>query len=88
MVDFLKENWIGLLTLIVAVATFIVSLLAYRYTRNRDKKHLHSLIDRKQAQLDDMKRARRAGFNMSEIGSIDMDIAKLEAEVEQLKDEL
>ena len=88
MVDFLKENWIGLLTLIVAVATFFVSIITYRYTRNRHKKHIESLIKSKQAQLKDLEGWRQMGINESDITRMRGTSSKLKADIEQLKEEL
>ena len=88
MVEFLKENWIGLLTLIVAIATLFVSVLTYRFTRNRHKKHIKSLIKSKQAQLEELESYQRSGFSLSVMENINGNIPSLKADIEQLKEEL
>lgn len=88
MEDFLKDNWIGLLTLIVAIATFFVSWCTLKYSRNRDKKHIKSLIKSKQAQLEELERWSQVGVSESEIGRMRGTSSKLKADIEQLKEEL
>lgn len=82
------SNIVNVITLIVGVATFVVAVITLLYTRNRDKRHLKSLIKRKQAQLEAMKMASKVGVNVSEICSVMGNIAALEADIEQLKEEL
>ena len=79
---------IEILTLIVGIATLVVSISTFIYTRNRDKRHLKSLIRRKKAQLEAMEMAMKAGFNVSEIGSLNGNIAALKADINQLEEEL
>lgn len=88
MEESLKVNWIDLLTLIVAVATFFVSLLTYIYTRNRQKKHIKSLIKSKQAQLEELEGWSQIGVSESVIGRMRGTSSKLKADIEQLKEEL
>lgn len=88
METFLKDNWIGLLTLIVAVATFFVSWSTLKYSRNRDKKHIKSLIKSKQAQLEELEGWSQVGVSESVIGRMRGTSSKLKAEIEQLKEEL
>ena len=79
---------IEILTLIVGIATLVVSISTFIYTRNRDKRHLKSLIRRKKAQLEAMESSMKTGFNASEIGSLNGNIAALKADIEQLEEEL
>lgn len=73
---------------VIMVATLIVAISTYIYTRNKDKKHIKSLIKRKKAQLEAMEKAMKAGFNVSEIGSLNANMAALKADIEQLEEEL
>lgn len=77
-----------ILTLIVGIATLVVTISTFIYTRNRDKKHIKSLIRRKKAQLKAMELSMKAGFNVSEIGSLSGNIAAIKADIEQLEEEL
>lgn len=79
---------IEILTLIVGIATLVVTISTFIYTRNKDKRHLKSLVKRKKAQLEAMEMAMKAGFNVSEIGSLNGNIAALKADIEQLEEEL
>jgi hypothetical protein len=89
MLDLLeKYNTIECWTLLVAIATLVVAIITLCYTRYRDKKHLKSLIRRKKAQLHSMEMSMKAGFNVSEIGSLDCKIAAIKADIEQLEEEL
>ena len=45
------ELIIGIITLLVAIAAFVVSWLAYRYTRNSDRKRVKDELARKEAIL-------------------------------------
>ena len=76
------------LTLIVGIATLVVAISTLIYTRNKDKKHIKSLIRRKKAQLEAMEMSMKAGFNASEVGSLNGNIAALKADIEQLEEEL
>ena len=51
-------------TLIVAVATLIVSILAYRYARKSDKSSLRGLIASKEAQLKAMESSMSFGIDV------------------------
>lgn len=79
---------IEILTLIVGIATLVVTISTFIYTRNRDKKHIKSLIRRKKAQLEAMELSMKAGFNAYEIGSLNGNIAAIKADIEQLEEEL
>ncbi len=77
------------LTLLVAVATLIVSILAYRFARKSNKQNKNDLIASKEAQLKAMEQSTQyGGVSSSEAGTIRMNIAALQAEIEQLKKSL
>ena len=84
----MKYNTIEVWTLIVAIATFIVTCLSYRYTRRSSKKHLRNLIARKQAQLTAMEESMRWGVEVSAAAHLRVEIAALRAEIEELKTQL
>ena len=85
--ELLRDN-IDILTLIVAIATFIVTCLAYRYTRRSNKKQLRNLIARKQAQLTAMEESMRWGVEHSAASHLRVETAALRAEIEELKSQL
>lgn len=87
MMELLREN-IDILTLIVAIATFIVTCLAYRYSRRSSKKYLRNLIARKQAQLTAMEDSMRYGVEFSAASHLRVETAALRAEIEELKSQL
>ncbi len=89
MTEWREDIPIDVLTLLVAVATLIVSILAYRYARKSNKQSKINLIASKEAQLDAMEQSTQyGGVSSSEIGTIRMNIAALQAEIEQLKKSL
>ena len=73
---------------VIMVATLIVAISTFIYTRNKDKRHIKSLIRRKKAQLEAMKMASKVGVNVSEMGSVMGSIAALEADIRELEEEL
>lgn len=73
---------------VIMVATLIVAISTFIYTRNKDKRHIKSQIRRKKAQLEAMKMASKVGVNDSEMGSVMGSIAALEADIRQLEEEL
>ena len=81
-------NTIEVWTLIVAIATFIVTCLSYRYSRRSSKKHLRSLIARKQAQLTAMEESMHYGIEVSAASHLRVEAAALRAEIEELKTQL
>lgn len=87
MLELLREN-IDILTLIVAIATFIVTCLAYHYTRRSSKKHLRNLIAKKQAQLTAMEGSLRWGIEHSAAAHLRVEMSALKAEIEELKSQL
>ena len=84
----LDSNIIDVLTLLVAIATFIVTCLAYRYSRRSNKKRLRNLIARKQAQLTAMEESVRWGVEVSAAAHLRVEMAALRAEIEELKMQL
>ena len=87
--DILKEyNTIECWTLIVAIATFIVSCLAYRYNRKSAKRHVRQEIQRKEAQLQAMETTSQWGVEYSMASYLRVEMAALRAEIEQLKKQL
>jgi hypothetical protein len=72
-------------TLLVAIATFVVTCLSYRYSRKSSKKNLRNLIARKQAQLKAMEESMRWGVEVSAAAHLRVEIAALRAEIEELK---
>ena len=73
---------------VIMVATLIVAISTFIYTRNKDKRHIKSLIRRKKAQLEAMKMASKVGVNVSEMGSVMGSIVALEADIRELEEEL
>lgn len=87
MVEWILHN-IEVLTLIVAIATFIVTCLAYRYNRRSDKSHIRNLIARKQAMLQGMEKSMQWGIEVSAAAHLRVEMAALRAEIEELKMQL
>lgn len=75
-------------TLIVSIIGVLVSIVIYKRTRKRERQNLQHLIKNKEAQLKSMEMSMRAGFNVSEYGGLNMQISALQAEIEQLKEQL
>ena len=75
-------------TLIVAVATLIVSILAYCYARKSNKRSLRGLIASKEAQLKAMESSMSFGIDASQMGTLLTQKSMLQAEIEQLKKQL
>ena len=89
MVEWKEYITVENLTLIVAIATFIVTCLAYRYNRKSDKRRIRQELERKKAQLDEM----NDGFFMMGVDHTVADKLRtdkwlLEAEIKQLKNDL
>ena len=79
---------IDVLTLIVAIATFIVTCLAYRYARRSDKRKLRNLIARKRAKLKGMEEGLRWGVEVSAAAHLRVEMAALRSEIEELENQL
>ena len=88
MTEWKEYMTVEMMTLIVAIATLIVTILAYRYARKSNKRNLQNLIASKEAQLEALDHATRFGVNVSEAGSLRAKQSMLKAEIEQLKRQL
>lgn len=87
--EILKEyNTIEFWTLIVAIATFIVTCLSYRYNRKSAKRNVRKEIQRKEAQLKAMETSSQWGVEYSMASYLRVEMAALRAEIEQLKEQL
>lgn len=87
------EEWkeymtIELWTLIVAVATLFVTIFSYCYARKSNKQSLEAKIASKEAQLKSMESAMHFGIDASQMGTLMTQRSMLEAEIEQLKQQL
>ena len=90
MIDLLKSyNTVDVWTLIVAIATLVVAIMTYCYTRKSDKRHKLEKLKRKEAILKGMEEHMRWGHTeVSAAAHLRVEIAGLKAEIEQLKSEL
>ena len=76
---------IDIITLGLAIATFIVTLWSFLHNRRREKKEYKQLLARKEAKLRAMEMSMKAGFSASEHASLDMQISALKAEIDELR---
>ena len=76
------------ITLAVGVATFIVTCLSYRYSRKSAKRQTLNLLKRKQAQLKAMDESIHYGVEISAASHLRVEMAALQAEIEELKKQL
>lgn len=76
------------ITLAVGVATFIVTCLSYRYSRKSAKRQTLNLLKRKQAQLKAMDESIHYGVEVSAASHLRVEMAALQAEIEELKKQL
>jgi len=84
--DYMTIEW---WTLIVAVATLIVSILAYRYARKSNRQSLEAKIASKEAQLKAMESSMQTGMiDASQMGTLLTQKSMLHAEIEQLRKQL
>ena len=88
MVEWKEYMSIEVWTLIVGIATFIVSVMSYRYVRKKDKRSKQEMIRRKEAQLKAMEESMRWGIEYSAASHLRVEISGLKAEIEQLKSDL
>ena len=80
---------INIIILIVGIATLVVSILAYRYARQSDKKRIKDELARKEAMLARMNRHDFwIGMNQGVANTLFPKIKVLEAEIEELKRQL
>ena len=76
-------------TLIVAIATFIVSCLAYRHNRRSDKRRIKSELARKRAILRGMENHMKWGqVEFSAAAHLRGEMAGIEAEIMELESQL
>ncbi|MBR4392350.1 MAG: hypothetical protein IKT08_09640 [Bacteroidales bacterium] len=76
---------VGLLTLIVAVAALIVSILTYRYARRSNKQHIKEQIACKKAKMEALDSMPYYGISFDVLQSFKIQKMQLGAEIEQLK---
>ena len=76
------------ITLAVGVATFIVTCLSFRYSRKSAKHNTLNLLKRKQAQLKAMDESIHYGVEVSAASHLRVEMAALQAEIEELKKQL
>ena len=88
MMEWKEYITVETLTLIVAVATFVVTVLALCYNRKSEKMNKRNLIASKEAQLKAMRDASRLSLNATDYGRYHVNESQLEAEIEQLKKQL
>lgn len=88
--EILKElNRVDVWTLLVAIATLVVSISAYVYSRKSDKRRISSEIARKQAILEQMEdRFTTMGVDHTVWDNLRVQKMLLQAEIEQLKKEV
>ena len=84
------EEWkeyinIEVLTFIVALATLIVSIAAYRYNRKRDKQQQRTILKEKEARLRALEMSQRLGVTVEQLQSNSTEKAILHEEIEVLK---
>ncbi len=90
LMSWAKENY-DLITLLVGILGVVIAFISLIYTLKERKKKRESIkaqIATKEAQLRAMELSLRAGFNVSEFGSLNMQTASLQAEIDQLKKQL
>ena len=89
MVEWKDYITVDSLTLIVAIATFIVTCLAYRYARKSNKKRIKDELSRKEALLRTMNNNYfMMGLDHTVADRMRAEKSLLEAEIEQLKKQL
>lgn len=90
MVEWIKTYiTIDVWTLIVSIATLIVAVMTYCYTRKINKKHKLELLKRKQARLKGMENHMRWGqVEVSAAAHLRGEMAALEAEIEEIKSQM
>ena len=90
LISWAKENY-NLISLVVGIIGVIIGFISVIHElneRKRKKRELKNKITTKESQLHAMEMSMRAGFNVSEFGNLNMQIASLRAEIEQLKKQL
>lgn len=90
LMSWAKENY-DLISLFVGILGVVVAFISlyYEIKRKKEKKTiLKQEIKKKEAQLHAMEMSMKAGFNVHEYGSLNMQVSSLRAEIEQLKKQL
>jgi len=90
LMSWAKENY-DLISLFVGILGVVVAFISlyYEIKRKKEKKTiLKQEIKKKEAQLHAMEMSMKAGFNVQEYGSLNMQVNSLRAEIEQLKKQL
>jgi len=87
------EDWkeyinIEMLTFIVALATLIVSIAAYRYNRKRDKQQQRIILKEKEARLKALEMSQHMGVTVEQLQSNSTEAALLREEIEVLKKQI
>lgn len=83
------EQAMNYITLFVAVATLVVSVLAYRYARQSDRKRIKDELARKEAKLQSIvNHGFTMGLSQAEWNAIKPIKQMLEAEIIELKSQL
>jgi hypothetical protein len=87
------EEWkeyitIESVTLLVAIATLVVTIITYISSRKSEKKKMKKLIASKEAYLKAIEDSMNMGIVDSEAGRLSIKKAGLQAELEELKSEL
>ena len=85
-----KENY-NLISLLVGIVGVIIAFISLIYELNKRKSKKADIKKQneiKEAQLIAMSKSLRSGFNVSDIGSIKVQMAALRAEIEELKMQL
>lgn len=90
LMNWTKENYnlISLFVGILGVVVAVISLYFELKRRKERKSNLKQDIEKKEAQLQALEMSMKAGFNVQEYGSLNMQINSLRAEIEQLKKQL
>lgn len=81
-------NILEVWTLIVAVATLIVAIMTFCFTRMSKTDHIVNLIVRKQARLKAMEESLRNEIDASAAAHLRAEVAALRAEIKVLKSQL
>ena len=81
---------VAVATLLVSIAAFIVAKRAYRYTRKRDRLILLEKIESKEFRINEIKNILRRATPMSylDVNKLNMEEKVLEAEVKTLKQQI
>lgn len=90
LIAWAKENY-NLISLLVGIFGVIIGFISVVHElneRKRKRADVKNQIAIKEAQLQAMEKSLDGGFNAAEYGSINMQTAELQAEIEELKSQL